>query len=70
MSRLSGNDDAMKPGTEHGSPAIYLAAEENPGKPQIEDNLINAVQPVIDRMLLSLLWFARLLTLLISGDIA
>jgi hypothetical protein len=40
-------DNRMKLGTAHRSPGIYLTAEENPGKPQLEDHLMKSVQPVI-----------------------
>ena len=37
----------MIPGDVHILSDIYLMAEENPGKPQLGDHLIKAVQPVI-----------------------
>ena len=50
QSRLSANDkgdNEVKPGAVHRSPDIYFAAEENPGKPQPGNRLMNAVQPSI-----------------------
>ena len=50
---LSGNDkddNKMIPGAVHRSPGIYLMDEENPGKPQLEDNMKKIVQPVIGRI--------------------
>ena len=49
-SRLSADfngDNAIKPGSVHISPGIYLMTEENPIKPQLGDHLMKAVRPVI-----------------------
>ena len=40
-------DNEVKLGAVHRSPDIYLTAEENPIKSQLEDSLMKAVQPVI-----------------------
>ena len=39
-------DNQMIPGAVHRSLDIYLTTEENPGKPQLGDNLMNAVRTV------------------------
>ena len=39
-------DNAIILGIVHRPPGIYLTTEENPGKPQLGDRLMNAVKPV------------------------
>ena len=41
------SDNEMILGSVHKSPEICLTAEENPGKPLLEDRLMKAVRPVI-----------------------
>ena len=50
QSYLSANDkidNEVKPGAVHRTFGIYLTAEENPEKPQLEDRLMKVVRGVI-----------------------
>ena len=40
-------DNEMIPGAVHRSPGIYLSAEENPGNPQLGDQLMKTLRSVI-----------------------
>ena len=49
LSRLSDNDKndgEVKSGAVNRSPEIYLKAEENSGKPQLGDCLMNTMRPI------------------------
>ena len=50
MARQSTNDkgdNAVKPGTVHKPPGIYINAEETSGKPQLGDRLMKAMRTII-----------------------